>query len=49
MLAKADYIVEVGSGSTLSGLIKKIDKNRLLGQVNDLKSLQNVMEKVSVL
>ncbi|HCF50964.1 MAG TPA: [acyl-carrier-protein] S-malonyltransferase [Syntrophomonas sp.] len=49
MMNLADYFVEVGPGSTLSGLIKKIDKNRLLGQVNDVKSLEKVIEKVKTI
>ena len=47
MMDQVDYFIEVGPGSTLSGLIKKIDKNRVLGQVNDVNSLQKVIEKVN--
>ncbi len=46
MMEKADYFIELGPGSTLSGLIKKIDKNRVLGWVNDLKTLEKTIEKV---
>lgn len=49
MMEKADYFIEVGPGSSLSGLVKKIDRNRVIGQVNDLKSLQKTMEKVGTL
>ncbi len=46
MMTMVDYFVEVGPGSSLSGLIKKIDKDRILGQISDIKSLNKLMEKV---
>jgi [acyl-carrier-protein] S-malonyltransferase len=46
MLEKIDYFVEIGPGTSLSGLIKKIDRNRILGNVENIKSLQKLMEKV---
>lgn len=47
MIDMVDYFIEVGPGSSLSGLIKKIDKNRVLGQVSDNRSLHKLMEKVN--
>ncbi len=46
MMTKVDYFIEIGPGSSLSGLIKKIDRTKILGQVEDIKSLQKLMEKV---
>ncbi|MDD3365380.1 MAG: ACP S-malonyltransferase [Syntrophomonas sp.] len=46
MMTKVDYFIEIGPGSSLSGLIKKIDRNRVLGHIEDNKSLQKLMEKV---
>lgn len=47
MLEKVDYIIEIGPGSTLSGLIKKIDNKRLLGYIEDLASLNNVGKRMN--
>ncbi|MDD2619164.1 MAG: ACP S-malonyltransferase [Syntrophomonadaceae bacterium] len=49
MMAKVDYFIEIGPGSTLSGLIKKIDRNRILGQAENIKSLEKILEKVESL
>ncbi|MEQ8236868.1 MAG: ACP S-malonyltransferase [Syntrophomonadaceae bacterium] len=46
MLPKIDFFVEIGPGSSLSGLIKKIERNRVLGNVENDRSLQKLMEKV---
>ncbi len=46
MMDKVDYFVEVGPGSTLSSLIKKIDRKILLGNVNNTSTLEQLMEKV---
>lgn len=47
MLGHVDYFIEVGPGRTLSGLINKIEKKKALGQINDLKSLEKLLEKVN--
>ncbi len=47
MMTQIDYFVEIGPGASLSGLIRKIDKNKVLGQVDDIKSLHKLMEKVN--
>ncbi len=46
MMTKVDYFVEIGPGSSLSGLIRKIDRSKVLGQLDNNKSLQKLMEKV---
>jgi [acyl-carrier-protein] S-malonyltransferase len=47
MLNQVDYFVEIGPGSTLSGLIKKIDRPRLLGQIEDIHSLNKLLAEAS--
>jgi len=49
MLNQVDYIIEIGPGSTLTGLIKKIDRSRVLGQIENLHSLEKVMLEVKSL
>jgi len=49
MMGKVDYFIEIGPGSTLSGLIRRIDRSRLIGQVEDSKTLEKVVEKVKSL
>jgi [acyl-carrier-protein] S-malonyltransferase len=46
MAEKVDYFIEIGPGRTLSGLIKRIAPSRLLGNVEDSKSLAKVIEEV---
>lgn len=39
-----DTFVEIGPGRVLSGFLKKIDKNLIISNVEDLKSLHNTLE-----
>ena len=47
MLEQVDNFIEIGPGSTLSGLIKKINKERLLGHIEDLDSLNNIEKRMN--
>ncbi|HOR41803.1 MAG TPA: ACP S-malonyltransferase [Atribacterota bacterium] len=38
-----DTFIEIGPGKVLSGFLKKIDKNLVISNVEDLKSLQNTL------
>lgn len=49
MLEQVDYFIEIGPAASLSGLIKRIDRNAMLGNVEDLKSLEKIKEKVDTL
>jgi [acyl-carrier-protein] S-malonyltransferase len=42
--AGVDTFVEIGSGSVLAGLIRKIDKNVKVININSLESIQTVNE-----
>lgn len=46
MAEKVDYFIEIGPGKNLSGLIKRIAPGRLLGNVEDSKSLGKVVKEV---
>lgn len=46
MAEKVDWFIEIGPGKTLSGLIKRIAPGRLLGNVEDIKSLEKVIKEV---
>lgn len=47
MKSKVDMFIEVGPGSSLSALIKRIDRSGVLANVEDSASLEKLMEKVS--
>jgi len=49
MLAKADYFIEIGPGNSLCGIIKRINRQAVLGHVEDMKSLEKVLQKVESL
>ncbi|MGI6548649.1 MAG: ACP S-malonyltransferase [Syntrophomonadales bacterium] len=44
---RVDYFIEAGPGKTLSGLVKKISRKQILGNVEDPASLGQIMEKIS--
>ena len=43
---QVDYFVEVGPGKVLSGFIRKKARRQLLGNVEDLRSLNRTLEKL---
>ena len=43
-----DTFVEVGPGKTLSGFVKKIDKNAKIYNVEDIDSLENTISSLSL-
>lgn len=47
MAEQSDYFIEVGPGSSLSGLIRRIERGKMLGAVEDAESLEKIMEKVN--
>lgn len=49
MLEKVDYFIEIGPGNSLCGIIKRINRQAILGQVDDMKSLEKVLQKVESL
>lgn len=46
MSERADYFIEVGPGKVLSGLIRKTAKNKVLGSVQDLASLERIFKGI---
>ncbi len=46
MLEKSGRLIEVGPGTTLSSLIKRIDRKAVIGHAEDSKSLDSLMEKI---
>ncbi|HWP96778.1 MAG TPA: ACP S-malonyltransferase [Syntrophomonadaceae bacterium] len=49
MMEKVDYFVEIGPGTSLSGLIKRIGRDRVWGNLDDFNSLGLLLEKVNSL
>jgi len=49
MMDKVDYFIEIGPGSSLTSLIKRIERKKILGNIEDTKSLNKVIEKVNKL
>ncbi len=47
MAPRVDFFIEAGPGKTLSGLVKKISRKQILGNVEDPVSLGQVMKKLS--
>ncbi len=46
MSPQVDYFIEVGPGKTLSGLVKKISRHQLIGNVEDPVTLTEVLKKL---
>lgn len=46
MSEKVDYFIEMGPGKVLSGLNKKVAKNKTLGSVQDPTSLERVLKRI---
>lgn len=46
MLSEVDYLVEVGPGSVLSALARRLDRKKVLGAVGDRASMEQLLRKV---
>jgi len=46
MLKSADHFIEVGPGSSLSALIKRIERKAVMGRVEDRATLNSLLEKI---
>jgi [acyl-carrier-protein] S-malonyltransferase len=40
--SNVDKFIEIGPGKVLSGLVKRIDRNIKLVQINDIEDLKNI-------
>lgn len=47
MMDQVDGFIEIGPGNSLSGLIKKVGKNKVMGNIDDLRSMEKILEKVN--
>jgi len=47
MMDQVDGFIEIGPGNSLSGLIKKVGKNKVMGNIDDFRSLEKILEKVN--
>jgi [acyl-carrier-protein] S-malonyltransferase len=41
--SNVDKFIEIGPGKVLSGLVKRIDRNIKLVQINDVEDLKNLI------
>ncbi|MGE5380927.1 MAG: ACP S-malonyltransferase [Methylocystaceae bacterium] len=47
MMGEVDYVVEVGPGSVLAGLARRVDRKKVLGSVGNKESLEQLLKKVN--
>lgn len=47
MMGEVDYVVEVGPGTVLAGLARRVDRKKVLGSVGNQESLEQLLRKVN--